>query len=304
MISVIIPAHNEDTVIERCLRTLLAGARTGEMDIVVVANGCRDATAARVRAVGSPDVRVIETEIGSKTHALNLGDEAARGFPRVYLDADVQLSGASVRRIAEVMATDGLLAAAPTPSTEFVPGTSWVVRAYYMFWMALPYVQEGLVAAGVYALSEEGRKRFQNFPNVINDDLFVRMHFRSCERVEVKGAVSKVTAPTRFWDLVKIKSRGRLGAYQLWRQYPELSWQEAKGKNYSRALMTLLWQPRLWLSALPYVLVNALSVWRAMVQFRRLGQYMWERDNSSRIAADVEPRPAPTGPVTDKYVVR
>ena len=43
-VSVVIPAHNEETVIGRCLAALFAGAGEGELDVVVVCNGCRDGT--------------------------------------------------------------------------------------------------------------------------------------------------------------------------------------------------------------------------------------------------------------------
>src|SRR3954468_3654219 len=98
MISVIVPAHNEEAVIGQGLRALTEGARAGELEVIVVCNGCRDATAKVAAAFGEP-VKVIETDVASKTHALNLGDAAAGGFPRIYVDADVALSLDGVRAL-------------------------------------------------------------------------------------------------------------------------------------------------------------------------------------------------------------
>ena len=56
--SVVIPAHNEEAVLGRCLRVLLAGSTPGELDVVVVANACTDRTAEIAREAG---VRVVET---------------------------------------------------------------------------------------------------------------------------------------------------------------------------------------------------------------------------------------------------
>nr|BFE85750.1 hypothetical protein GCM10020093_083510 [Planobispora longispora] len=52
--SVVIPAHNEEGVLRRCLDGLLAGTEPGELDVVVVANACTDRTAdvAAPRACG------------------------------------------------------------------------------------------------------------------------------------------------------------------------------------------------------------------------------------------------------------
>src|SRR4051812_46956466 len=99
MISIVIPAHNEAAVIGRCLSGLTQGAAPGELEIIVVCNGCTDGTAHIARSFGQ-DVRVVETQIASKAAALNLGDEVASGFPRFYVDADVRLPLDSVRAVA------------------------------------------------------------------------------------------------------------------------------------------------------------------------------------------------------------
>ena len=57
-ISVVIPAHDEEAVVGRCLAALLDGARPGELDVVVVCNGCTDATADIARGFGR-GVRVV-----------------------------------------------------------------------------------------------------------------------------------------------------------------------------------------------------------------------------------------------------
>src|SRR5690349_18988924 len=101
-ISIIIPAHNEQSVIVRCLQTMLRGADRGELEIIVVANGCTDNTAEAARGV-SEDVKVIETQTPGKSNAINVGDAAATGFPRWYVDADVQLEIAAIRRVSQVL---------------------------------------------------------------------------------------------------------------------------------------------------------------------------------------------------------
>ncbi len=89
MTTVIIPAHNEESEIARCLSALRPAERPAELQVVVICNGCSDATAAVANSF--ENVSVIETGASSKTAALNLGDRAARSYPRVYLDADIEL---------------------------------------------------------------------------------------------------------------------------------------------------------------------------------------------------------------------
>ena len=68
--SVVIPAHNEASIIDRTLSTLLENAESGEFDVVVVCNGCSDQTAEKARCYRG--VRVIEIPQASKV----------AGFPR------------------------------------------------------------------------------------------------------------------------------------------------------------------------------------------------------------------------------
>jgi glycosyltransferase involved in cell wall biosynthesis len=281
MISVIVPVHNEQSVIERCLDAITGQAAPGEFEVIVVCNGCDDATATIAARFG-PAVRVIETDVASKTNALNLGDAAATGFPRIYLDADVVVSTDSIRKVAGVLQRGEALAAAPWPSLVFRDGTGWAVRSYFAFWTALPYIEKGLMIAGVYAVSKEGRARFGSFPDVISDDGYFRLHFTDGERVEVADAPSRVTASANMRSLIKIRTRHRLGALELKMRFPQLFEREARTKHYLGAFLSILRRPRLYPGALPYLYVNLVARYRAKRQFRRLDRYVWERDDSTR----------------------
>src|SRR5690606_16894893 len=161
--SVVIAAHNEAAVIEQTLRTLMAGSPV-PLDITVVANGCTDDTARVARSV--PGVRVIELPTASKAAALNAGDAAAVGFPRLYLDADVRLSGADLGALLAALETHP----AAVPGRELVlTGRPLLVRAYYAISARLPAFRGALYGRGVIALSEAGRARFDRFPDLFAD---------------------------------------------------------------------------------------------------------------------------------------
>ena len=279
-ISVVIAAHNEQDVLGRCLDTLLQAARPGELDIVVVCNGCTDRTALVAREYGDA-VRVIETPKASKTAALNLGDAVVSSFPRFYVDADVTLPLASVRRIAARLVEGDALAASPVMDID-LRGSSLAVRAYYRVWVRMPYVREGMIGVGVYALSEEGRRRFGEFPEVIADDGYVRMLFSSSERTRVDDAPVRIYAPERLSDLARIKTRSRLGRYQLRQRFPDLVARERTTKSYRNAMWTIIVRPWLWPAAMFYAAVQVQSRRRARKQFAAIADYVWERDLSSR----------------------
>jgi hypothetical protein len=219
----------------------------------------------------------------SKTAALNMGDDVASAFPRLYLDADVQLRIHDVRALADPLRA-GELATSPVPRMDFSL-SSWAVRAFYRLWLGLPYVREGWVGVGVYALSEAGRQRFGRFPSIINDDGYVRSLFAPHERKVVPTAVSVVAAPATLRGLVKIMTRSRLGHYQLEERCPQGMRAERQTKSYAGAARQIASRPSLWPAAVVYVLVNLVTRARARRQcaLRRMDQ--WERDDSTRQAA-------------------
>ena len=278
MISIIIPAHNEEKVIGASLKELLTGAVSGEFEVIVVCNGCTDKTAEVVSSFGNA-VKCIETPVPSKTNALNLGDAVASCFPRIYQDADVVLSFEAIRQIAQVLHSGKFLAAAPVMRMDF-RNASWMVRSYYEIWQQLPYVLEGMIGTGVYALSEAGRKRFDTFPEIIADDGYIRALFKAHERTSVDSCYSLVSAPANLMSLLKIKTRSRLGGYELKKKFPELQGNEEK--RYNNALYRLLGQIRLWPKIPVYFYVNVIARLRAKKHARTHGSIGWERDESSR----------------------
>jgi glycosyltransferase involved in cell wall biosynthesis len=206
--SAVIPAHDEAPVIQRCLDALLTDVAQGELDVVVVCNGCGDDTARRARAAGDA-VRVIELGVASKPAALRAGDAAARAFPRLYLDADVVLPGAAARLVLERLRA-GALAARP-PIRYNSSEASAPVRSYYRARSRIPAVLGSLWGAGVYGLSEAGRSRFASFPDVVADDLWVNRLFNSGEVEIVDCPPVVVSVPRRSRDLVRVLRRAYRG---------------------------------------------------------------------------------------------
>ena len=214
--SIVIPAHNEERVIGRLLSALLQDAAPGELDVVVVANGCRDETASV--AAGFAGVRVVETPVASKARALRLGDETATSFPRLYVDADVVVRTQDVRALGTAVGVPGVLAAGPARELP-MDGVGWPVRWYYDVWLRLPGVQDELFGRGVIAVSNAGHQRLERLPEVLSDDLAMAMAFEAPERVVVEAARSVIRPPRTYADLLRRRVRAMAGN----RQFAELA---------------------------------------------------------------------------------
>jgi glycosyltransferase involved in cell wall biosynthesis len=212
VISIVIPAHNEESVIGGNLRRLLAGSAPGEFDVVVVANACSDGTAAAAREVAG--VRVIETDVPGKPNALRLGDAVCVTFPRAYLDADVAVDAASIRALAAACAKPGVLACAPRPELDLA-GTGPVVRRVHRVHEALIGPRRALAGAGCYVLTEAGHGRVFPMPDVISDDGLVHASFAPQERRVVRTARSVVRPARTVGAYLRRRVRVRRGNRQL-----------------------------------------------------------------------------------------
>lgn len=283
MASVVIPAHNEAGVLGRTLRGLLDGARPGEFEVIVVPNGCADGTAAVARAV--PGVTVVELRRGSKAAALNAGDAAATGFPRIYLDADIGLRPADVRLLAAAVSAPGVLAAAPVRVVE-TAGRPLPVRAYYAVHRRLPAFRGALFGRGAVVLSAAGRSRFDRFPDTFADDLFLDSLFRPDERREVAAVRTVVATPYRTRELVRRLIRVRAGNAAL----RGTDQQVRRSRPASWLVDVVL--PRPWLipAGLCYA---ALTVTAQLAARRPDSGRVWGRDESSRALAQPPPGGAP-----------
>ena len=133
---VIIAAHNEGAVIEATLRSVLNNRLDRPLQVIVVANGCSDDTAEKARKF-SPQVEVIETPVGNKINAINLGDRAAKYFPRAFLDADCQLSENLLGRVAEEFEDADVRIVAPGVNYVY-QGQNPFLAGYYQLWRSLP----------------------------------------------------------------------------------------------------------------------------------------------------------------------
>jgi glycosyltransferase involved in cell wall biosynthesis len=88
LISVVIPAYNRATTIARAIAGVLAQSYPS-IEVVVVDDGSRDDTAARVEALASPKVRLVRHERNrGAAAARNTGVAAARGAWIAFQDSD------------------------------------------------------------------------------------------------------------------------------------------------------------------------------------------------------------------------
>lgn len=248
MLSIIIPAHNEAAYIGACLDALLIqrGPGLDDIQLVVAANGCTDATVAiartrreAVQARGWSLV-VLDLPEPGKTHALNRGDAAALGDMRLYLDADVVCAQWLLMQAVAVL--DRPVPIYVSGKLFTTPARSWVTRCYVNLWTRLPFITHGVPGSGLFAVNAPARARWSRFPDIIADDSFVRLHFAPEERIGVPAAyVSPIAEGWR--GLVRVRRRWEAGSRQIAKLFPNLLANDGKprlgAKGHVRLMLRL-----------------------------------------------------------------
>ena len=221
--SVILTVHDEGARISSRLDELvtLIGTTGRSGEVVVVADGCTDATAALARAHPSPLVRVVElTANEGKARALSRGSEVAKGDILVFADARQRWAASSLQRLLdnfsrpEVGAVTGeLILDAPDGVLEGI-GLYW----RYEKWLRR---NEGRLHSTVGvsgAISAVRRELFRPIPQgVLLDDLYwpLQVVMQGRRVVYDERAVAYDRLPERAQDEFFRKVRTLSGNFQL-----------------------------------------------------------------------------------------
>ena len=235
MLSIIVPAHDEQDWIGATLEALLsqdaAADEFGGVQVVVAANGCSDGTVVAARAFEAPfeakgwTLKVLDLERGGKTHAMNEADRVAGDGPRVYMDADVICSESLIGQLGRAVSV-----AQPRYASGWLvpsPSSSWVTRCFAKVWLKVPFMRTNVPGTGVCAVSAAGRARWADLPEVTADDSFIRLSFAPDERVLVP-ATFRTPLAEGLARLVKVRRRQDRGSRELSEAYPEMLANESK----------------------------------------------------------------------------
>ena len=156
-VSVIVPAHNESAVIDRCLNSVKAQDYPHDkLEIIVIDDGSTDDTAERVEEHvngnhhydgngngtfllrGTPikvgpykgTLALIKNGHQGKAHALNAGIAASTGEIIVNIDSDVVLAPNAIRAIASAFVDEKVVTAALVAEVRRLIGKEWAALGW------------------------------------------------------------------------------------------------------------------------------------------------------------------------------
>ena len=174
---------------------------------------------------------------------------------------------------------DASLIAAPALRVD-LRDCPWSVRAYYRVWLALDWSTNAPVGSGVYVLSEAGRARIGEFPDITNDDQFVHDSFLARERLCVAEHEFVIRPARTLMGLVRRRTRTLHGQRELRQRVGRLP-----GETSGPSLGALLRRnPRMVPDVAVFVAITLLAK-RAVRRAGDDGDVSWGRDDTSRVTA-------------------
>lgn len=282
--TIIVPAHNEEGVIGRTLAPLVHAE--GLMSVIVVANGCNDATAEHARGV-LPWATVVELREGGKANAINEGLTRAGDGPVIIMDADIEVDLESLHAVAAALDDPGVSAASPTARMDS-EGADWWVASYYRVFAKHGYLRDGVGGSGIYALSQAGRRSLPNLPQVIADDGYVRAFFpltaqrRITAKLDGRPLSVTVRTPHSWSELVRTEARWRAGDAQVRALLPERGAEGHVARDLLRIRVGLL-------DRMAYIIIKLLGRAQLLANRIRGKTHIWHRDVTSRGGGEVRP---------------
>ena len=252
LVSVIVPAYNEESVIAITVRQILESTYRN-LEVVVVDDGSKDKTYAILRANFGfdPRVQIVRIANGGKANALNVGLTHAQGSVVVALDADTQFNRDTIARLVRWF-TD--------PAIGAVAGNAKVGNRINMItrWQALEYiVAQNLERRALAALStltvvpgavgawrRSALNELGGFPSdtlAEDQDLTIAMQKAGYRVVFDSSAIAWTEAPSTVRGLAKQRFRWAYGTLQCLWKYRALTFDVRYGALGTIAL------PQVWL---------------------------------------------------------
>ena len=269
LVSVIIPAYNEERVIEASIRRILASDYP-HMEVIVADDGSKDRTSAIVAAAfgNNPRVRLMTMVNGGKASALNRALAVATGEVVVALDADTQFEPLTISRLVRWFENARVGAVAGNAkvgnrvnlvtrwqAVEYVTAQNVERRALTRFG-AIMVVPGAVGAWRRSALTDVGGYPEDTLAE--DQDLTIAIQRKGWKVCYDEDAVAWTEAPETLGALSKQRFRWAFGTLQCLWKHRSVLWQRQPEGYVRPAGLAFVGMPQAWLFQILFALISPL----------------------------------------------
>ncbi|MFH1055124.1 MAG: glycosyltransferase family 2 protein [Candidatus Altiarchaeota archaeon] len=230
-LTVVMPAHNEESCIESTVRSVLRASYPSEVEVIVVNDGSTDKTRAIVSVLAEKDtrIRLVETDHIGKAMAVNKGVVKSKKDVIVLLDADSKLAEDALIKLVEpfcdpkVGAVSGIIRVEMNwnplvwyQELEYVYSSMW---RYIFNKLKCTYILPGFAAFRRQALMDAGC--FSTDTLSEDCDVGLKMRKRGWH-LEMSDAVMHTNVPQTLPGVARQRLRWGRGTLQVLRKHSDM----------------------------------------------------------------------------------
>jgi Glycosyltransferases, probably involved in cell wall biogenesis len=229
LVSIIVPAYNEEKMIGKCLESIFDQDYKGEMEVIVVNDGSTDRTADTVLKY---PVKFIDLKVNAgKANALNRAIGDAKGDILIFTDSDSYMSTSAVRSLVECLITNSDVQM--VAGNVFIHNNSQDKKRIMKYFQMIEYLIEQEITRHLQGLSGSilvcpgpitAVKRevcesvqFSDETIVEDADFTIKALKKSMKIIREPKAKVYTNAPETFRAWYKQRKRWWYGNLQVWR---------------------------------------------------------------------------------------
>jgi cellulose synthase/poly-beta-1,6-N-acetylglucosamine synthase-like glycosyltransferase len=223
-VTIVVPAHNEEKVIERCIEAILE-IDYPKLDVIVVDDGSDDNTYMLASQYRKNGINVIHRPVaGGKSAALNTGALIAKGEIIITCDADSMIARTAIRKIVSRFEDPTISAVAGNvkvlnrnnlvtklQALEYIVNENIYRRVFDIFGV-VPVVPGPLASFRKKSLKEIGLYD----RDTLTEDFDITIKLLKTQRVvqALSDAIVYTEAPVTWKDFIKQRTRWNRGTFQ------------------------------------------------------------------------------------------
>jgi poly-beta-1,6-N-acetyl-D-glucosamine synthase len=259
LVSVLVPAYNEDRVIEAALQSLLRQEYT-HFEVIVIDDGSSDKTYKNASKYagdyGNACIKVIRQPNRGKAAALNLGVSVARGELVLCMDADSNLVPETISAMVRHFVDPGVAAVAGNvkvrnrknvwaklQALEYIEGLN-LARQAQSFFRSVNIIPGPVGMFRRQILINVGGYESDTYAE--DADLTLKLVAMGYGIRYEPRAISMTEAPERLLDLIKQRYRWTRGILQSMKKRPEVLLQPWKSPTTWFILWYMMFETVLW----------------------------------------------------------
>lgn len=231
-ISVLLPAHNEEDVIEETINSILNSDYPGKIEIIVINDGSTDNTAKIVKTMQkkSKQIKLFNTNHIGKSKALNFGVTKAKCDYLLFLDADSSIEKNTLKEIVKPLNYKKIVASSGSVRAKITSNPlTWFQDFEYILSSGWRYVSSLVgsvsVLPGFFIIRKDVFIKIGGFSaDTLTEDFDITLSIKKFgyEATVNPKAVMYTTTPSNFKSLFKQRVRWGRGNFQVIRKHTDM----------------------------------------------------------------------------------